>query len=57
MVLKVFRDFEQNYPERLGEAFVINSKLLVLFYVSIIYLFLLIRECMGMSFVQQLHGF
>lgn len=30
MVLKVFRDFEQNYPERLGgEAFVINGKLVL----------------------------
>lgn len=27
MVLKVFRDFEQNYPERLGgEGYVINGK-------------------------------
>lgn len=25
MVLKVFRDFEQNYPERLGEAYVVNG--------------------------------
>lgn len=25
MTLKVFRDFEGNYPERLGEALVING--------------------------------
>ncbi|CAL8111772.1 unnamed protein product [Orchesella dallaii] len=29
MVLKVFRDFEQNYPERLGEAFVINAPMVL----------------------------
>lgn len=28
MTLKTFRDFEANYPERLGEAFIINGELL-----------------------------